>query len=190
MTGRELFDRYEMIFKIAENCVNFLPVKIRKIWFIHLRKKDGRFAMLKRYVLIKTLAKRVGKNVAIFPDVYFENIEKLEIGSNVSIHQMCYIDAEGGIEIGDDVSVAHRSTILSSNHVYDDVDIPIKYQGMILKRTILESNLWIGAGVSIMAGVHIASGCVIGAGSVVTHNIESNSIAVGNPARVLKERTK
>lgn len=73
---------------------------------------------------------------------------------NVSIHQMCYIDAEGGIEIDDNVSIAHRSTILSSNHGYADVDITIKYQGMILKRTILESNVWIGAGVSIMAGVH------------------------------------
>lgn len=41
MTGRQLFDRYEMIFKITEKCVNLLPVKIRKIWFIHLRKKDG-----------------------------------------------------------------------------------------------------------------------------------------------------
>lgn len=59
---------------------------------------------------------------------------------NASIHQMCYIDTEGRIEIGDDGSVAHRLTILISNYGYDDANISIKFQDMVLKN-ILENDL-------------------------------------------------
>lgn len=48
-------------------------------------------------------------------------------------------------------------------------------------------NVWLGGGVTILPGVTIGDNCVIGAGSVVTHDIPSNTLAVGNPARVIKE---
>ena len=48
-------------------------------------------------------------------------------------------------------------------------------------------NVWIGGNVTILPGVTIGDNCTIGAGSVVTHNIPANSIAVGNPARVISK---
>lgn len=188
MNGRVFFGKYYMIIENITRVVKLLPPQYRKWRLKGLCYKEGNIVMLKRYIFLKSLAKKVGKNVSIFPGVYFENIEKLTIGDNVSIHQMCYIDAEGGIEIGNNVSIAHRTTILSSNHNYADINIPIKYQGMILKNTIIENNIWIGCNSVILAGVHIEDGCVIGAGTIVSKNIEKNSIAVGCPAKIIKKR--
>lgn len=188
MNGRQLFQKYGKLIYLVVEIEKKLPKRFRKKQFARLRNKDGKLAMFRRYVLLKTLAKSVGDNVSIFPGVFFENIENLILGNNVSIHQMCYLDAEGGIEIGDDVSIAHRSTILSSNHSYKDVLVPIKYQDMILKKTVLHNNIWIGCGCVILAGVNIQSGCVIGAASTVTCNIEKDSVVVGSPARIIKKR--
>ncbi len=189
MNGRSLFEKYSHLIEIIVTVERLFPKKIREIQLKRIRNKDGKIAMLRRFILLKTLAKKIGDNVAIFPGVYFENIDNLIIGSNVSIHQMCYIDAEGGIEIGDNVSIAHRSTVLSSNHSYEDTTIPIKYQKMILEKTVLDNDIWIGCGCTVLAGVRIGMGCVVGANSTVTHNLEANSIAVGSPAKIVRKRT-
>lgn len=51
------------------------------------------------------------------------------------------------------------------------------------------NDVWIGAGVSVLPGVTIGDNCVIGAGSVVSKDIPSNSVAVGNPCKVIKSIT-
>nr|WP_276312607.1 DapH/DapD/GlmU-related protein [Bifidobacterium santillanense] len=51
------------------------------------------------------------------------------------------------------------------------------------------SNCWFGGNVTVLGGVTIGDGCVIGAGAVVTKDIPANSVAVGNPARVIKTIT-
>lgn len=188
MTGRELFEKHSRQIGILSKAISLLPKKIRERILEKIRYKSGSFAMMKRYLLVRSLAKKCGNNVAIFPGVYFENIENLEIGTNVSIHQMCYIDAEGGISLGNDVSIAHRSTVLSSNHVYSKEDVPIKYQGMKLEKTIIKDNVWIGCGCSIMAGIIINSGSVIGANSTVTRDVPENVIVGGSPAKIIKMR--
>ncbi len=126
MTGRELFEKYATLINIFSKMTAILPKGYRKRRLEVLRNRSGSFAMLRRYLLVKSLANKCGSNVAIFPGVYLLNIENLEIGENVSIYQMCYIDAEGGVSIEDDVSIAHRSTVLSSNHIYSELDTPIK----------------------------------------------------------------
>jgi len=83
---------------------------------------------VRRYALLKTLAKKTGDNVAIFPDVYLQNIQEMEIGNNVSFQPMVYIEAWGGVKIGDDVSFAEGSSVFSVNHGFNDVSIPIKDQ--------------------------------------------------------------
>jgi maltose O-acetyltransferase len=51
------------------------------------------------------------------------------------------------------------------------------------------NNCWLATGVNVLSGVTIGDGCVIGAGSVVTHDIPANSLAVGNPCRVIRQIT-
>lgn len=53
---------------------------------------------------------------------------------------------------------------------------------------VIGEDCWIGSNVTILGGVKIGNGCVIGAGSIVTKNIPDYSVAVGNPARVIKNR--
>ncbi|GAB2518759.1 hypothetical protein GCM10027267_14350 [Paramicrobacterium agarici] len=101
---------------------------------------------------------------------------------------MCYLDASGGIEIGSDVSIAHSTTIMSTNHTWLDEKIPIRDQPVSLERTIIENDVWIGAGVRILAGVTIGSGAVVAAGAVVTANVPAHTIVGGVPAKVIKTR--
>lgn len=188
MNGRKFFKKYSGLVMLLVKIVRKLPTTFRRYCLSAIRSNDSSISMFLRYLLVKTLAKNCGDNVAIFPDVYFKNIESLSLGSNVSIHQMCYIDAEGGINIGNNVSIAHRSTILSSNHLYDDVDIPIKYQGMNLKETNIDENVWIGCSCVILAGTRINHGSIVAANSTVTKIVPPDVIVGGTPATVIKSR--
>lgn len=112
----------------------------------------------------------------------------LKIGNNVGINHYCFIGVRGDIEIGDNVIFGPRVNIFSENHIFDNLDIPIKNQGVKKDQTIIGSNIWIGANVSIMSGVIIGDGCVIAAGSVVTKDVEPYSIIGGVPAKLIKKR--
>lgn len=189
MTGREVFDKVEVILNaftyILSKCNKKIPYSILNMVY----SKRGKIAIGIRYICIKSLAIKCGKNVRVNSNVVLRNIENMELGDNISIHEFCYIDAHGGIKIGNDVSVAHNSSILSSNHGTKLNNIPIKYQDMITKKVILENDVWIGAGVRVLAGTIIESGCVVAAGSVVTRNAYKNKIYGGVPSKVIRDRT-
>ena len=112
----------------------------------------------------------------------------LKIGNNVGINHYCFIGVRGDIVIGDNVIFGPRVNIFSENHNYKDLDIPIKNQGVTKDKTIIGSDVWIGANASIMSGVEIGDGCIIAAGAVVTKDIPSYSIVGGVPAKILKNR--
>ena len=57
----------------------------------------------------------------------------------------------------------------------------------IFKPIVVEDGCWIGANVTILPGVRIGKGTVVGAGSIVVHNLDENSVYVGNPARKIKQ---
>jgi acetyltransferase-like isoleucine patch superfamily enzyme len=141
-----------------------------------------------RYCFVRSLAQACGDNVAIYESVYLFSVEKISLGNHITIHPLSYLDAEGGISIGNDVSIAHNVSIISFEHDYHDLEIPITSTPLLLKQVIIEDNVWIGAGVRVLGGVTIGTGSVIGAGAVVTKDIPPMSIAVGVPARVIKSR--
>jgi acetyltransferase-like isoleucine patch superfamily enzyme len=112
----------------------------------------------------------------------------LVVGNNTGFGHYNFINAQGGVEIGDDVIMGSHVSILAENHNFDDFDEPIRLQGVTRKGIVIESNVWIGANVTILDGVRIHTGSVIGAGSVVTKSIPPNSVAVGSPCKVIKTR--
>lgn len=92
----------------------------------------------------------------------------------------------GPVSIGNNVMIAQNIVISGLNHGYEDITLPPSEQAVTCKPIIISDNVWIGANSVITAGVTLGKHCVIGAGSIVTKSIPEYSVAVGNPARVIK----
>lgn len=188
MRGRKKFAKFKAAIDILTNLYFLLPRNLRDKKMEKLRKKTGNIAMVKRYALLKTLAKSVGNNVSVFPDVYLRNVQEMEIGNNVSFQPMVYIEAYGGVKIGDDVSLAEGASLFSVNHGFDNLDVPIKDQPLKALPIEIENNVWIGAKSTILGGVLVSQGTIVAAGAVVNRSTEMNSTVAGVPAKMIKKR--
>jgi len=93
----------------------------------------------------------------------------------------------GPVTIGNDIRLAQNITLSGLNHNYEDVNLPIHEQGVSTSPIVIEDETWIGANVVVVAGVTIGKHSIVAAGSIVTKNIPPYSVAVGNPAKVLKK---
>lgn len=131
---------------------------------------------------------RVGENSAIWAP------RSMVVGKNVSLGSNVRIEVDG--VIGDAVLIANSSGIVGrDDHRISQVGIAIRdadwvghYPEELSRPVIIGSDVWIGYGATILSGVRIGNSTVIGAGSVVTSDIPENSIAVGNPARIVGTR--
>jgi acetyltransferase-like isoleucine patch superfamily enzyme len=113
----------------------------------------------------------------------------LTVGDYSAIGAFSYFGAQGGINIGSSVIMGPGVRIFSENHVYSDIQVPIRKQGETRKGVIIEDDCWIGASVTIVDGVVIGTGTVVAAGSVVTKSCPPYSVLAGVPARVIKSRS-
>jgi acetyltransferase-like isoleucine patch superfamily enzyme len=112
----------------------------------------------------------------------------ITIGRDCFIGETNVIRGQGGVTIGNDVYTGPLVQLLAVNHVYRDPDTPIREQGITAQGIVVEDDVWIAAGAIVLDGVRIGRGSVIGAGAVVTGDIPPYSIAVGSPARVVRDR--
>ena len=188
MRGRDKFKKYKFLINSLVKFSYILPYQLRLKLFRSFRMLQGLKGLLIRYVLLKTIAKKCGDNVSIHPNAYIFNPQNLSVGDNVSIHPLCYIESLGEVEIGNDVSIAHGVTIMSTNHNYNQLEVPINNQGITKEKVIIKNNVWIGAKATILAGVIISSGSIIGAGVLVNKNVQENHIVGGIPAKLIKIR--
>ncbi len=132
----------------------------------------------------------IGKGTRIGQDVTISNYEKnglIKIGENCQIGWNNNYYGQGGIEIGNNVLTASFVCILTSNHGWQEVDLPIMDQPSTYKKVVIGDDCWIGYNVIILAGVHIGKHVTVGAGSVVTKDLPDYSICAGNPCRVIKK---
>jgi len=93
----------------------------------------------------------------------------------------------GPITIGNNVIFAQNIVASGLNHEYIDVNTPIHEQKILVSPITVEDDCWIAANSVITAGVTIGRHSVIAAGAVVTKSIPPNSVAAGNPAKVIKQ---
>ena len=131
----------------------------------------------------KLTGTQVDKSFRCFPPFYTDCGKNIKIGKNVFINACCRFQDQGGIEIGDGSLIGHNTTIATLNHDFN----PDKRANLHPGPVKIGKNVWIGSDSTILPGVEIGDGAVIGAGSVVTKNVPANSIAVGSPARVIKQ---
>ena len=131
----------------------------------------------------KLTGTQVDKTFRCFPPFYTDCGKNIKIGKNVFINACCRFQDQGGIEIGDGSLIGHNTTIATLNHDFN----PDKRANLHPSPVKIGKNVWIGSDCTILPGIEIGDGAVIGAGSVVTKSVPANSIAVGSPARVIKQ---
>ncbi|MCP9456351.1 MAG: acyltransferase [Nitrospira sp.] len=132
---------------------------------------------------------KIGKHSRVLP--YAKIIPQqgfVKIGEQCTVQYGCLLYGVGGLEIGDNTRIAAYTVISPMNHIYQDPSVPIWQQGETAVGIKIGSDVWIGSGSKVLDGVTIGDGSVIGAGSVVTKSIPPFSVAVGVPARVIKQR--
>lgn len=141
----------------------------------------------KRAALLKEWLGKTGKKVYIEPNF------KCDYGKHISVGEMFYANFDCimldvcPITIGDNTMFGPRVSLLTASH---PIDAQVRVSGLELGAPItIGSNVWLGGGVIVNPGVTIGDNCVIGSGAVVTKNIPPNTIAAGNPCRVLRPIT-
>ena len=131
------------------------------------------------------LGTELPEGLTILAPVYFDYGTSTHLGKGVFVNHGCYFMDGGRIKIGDHVFIGPFCGFYTAGHPLNYSD---RNQGLERALPItIGDNCWLGANVSVLQGVSIGSGCVVAAGSVVTKDLPSNVIAVGNPCRVLRE---
>ncbi len=145
--------------------------------------------------ILRQLFGSIGTNVSVGVPFTCDYGRNIYIGDHVSVNMNCTFVDCNQITIGNHVLIASNVQLYTATHpvelserVIQDWDaqsrqyfcrtyaLPIK----------IGNGCWLGGGVIVLPGVTIGDGCVIGAGSVVTKDIPKNSLAVGNPCRVVR----
>lgn len=127
--------------------------------------------------------RKVHESFRLFPPFYTECGKNLILGKNVFINACCKFQDQGGITIGDGCLIGHNVTIATLNHDPN----PANRASIIPNPVKIGSNVWIGSDSTILPGVEIGDGAIIGAGSIVTKNVPANTIAAGNPAKIIRK---
>lgn len=152
----------------------------------------------KREEILNQLLPNRGKNVYLQGPIFIDCAVNLDIGDDSFANVNFTVLDEGKVTIGNRVFIGPNVSLLTAVH-------PLCYQdrnsffnektGMVtnLEYTApitIEDDCWLAASVTVIGGVTIGKGSVIGAGSVVTKDIPPNSLAVGNPCRVIRQITQ
>ncbi|WOD39457.1 acyltransferase [Nodosilinea sp. E11] len=195
----------KLIFSLIEPIPRPLGTAIRKFLYPFLSKRWGKAPYIQAWVEILGAENiTVGDNVSILRysilNCNFEN-SQLRLGENISLDRGvsirlgndCTIDigdntyigpysclsGPGNVEIGRECMIASMVGIYANQH---------HHVGSSEKGITIEDKCWIGTGAKILDGVTIGYGSAIGAGAVVTRDIPPYSVAIGVPAKVLKNR--
>lgn len=112
----------------------------------------------------------------------------ITIGAGSYVGPNVVLFGAGGIEIGENVLISPGVVITSHQHTFERSDETIRAQPMDFGRVVIERDVWIGANASILPGTRLGEGTVVGAGATVTRDLPPGSVALGVPARVVRER--
>lgn len=136
--------------------------------------------------------KRHGRNFIFDPDGLY-SFATIEIGDDVFIGPGANLTAtDAGIVIGNKVMFGPNVTILGGNHNTGEIGrfmFDVKEKRPEDDETVIvDDDVWVGAGATILKGVRLGRGCIVAAGAIVTKSVPPYSIAGGLPAKVLKAR--
>lgn len=107
---------------------------------------------------------------------------RVAIGDRVALNSFVQIYGHGGVDIGDETQIGPGTIVTTTGHDYNDRNLEASFTPIVIGKRV-----WIGANVTVIGGVTIGDGAVIGAGAVVIRDIPPHTLAVGVPARVVRE---
>ena len=170
-------------------------VRLRNLHNLRL----GKMVRMQDHVRIDALGKNpmeIGNQVSIgryshlFTSFGLNDLGQfIKIGDNVGIGDYAHLGGAGGLEIGEDCIIGPYFSCHPENHNFEDLDQPIRLQGVNRKGIKIGKNCWVGAKVTVLDGVTIGDNCVLAAGAVVTRSFPDNCVIGGVPAKMLKTRS-
>lgn len=137
---------------------------------------------------------RIGEHCDIESGVLFKHKDAIGDGPGIMIGNHCFVGRETSFMIdsklivGDYSMVAAKCQFTDVHHHSDDLEVPMWTQPNSSKPIVLESDVWLGTGVTVLKGVRIGKGAIVGAGAVVTKDIPPYEIWAGVPARMIGRR--
>lgn len=148
---------------------------------LHPNDREGQTRVL------RNLLGGMGENVMICQPFWCDYGYHLSVGRNFYANHNLVVTDGACVTFGDDVFVGPNCCFTTAEHAIDPGQRRVGME--IAKPIAVGSNVWFGAGVTVLAGVTIGDNAVIGAGSVVTRDIPADVVAVGVPCRVLRPIT-
>ncbi len=149
-----------------------------------LRPKD----VEARDALLRRILGDVKGDILIEQPFYCDYGFNISVGKNFFANFNMVVLDEARVVFGDNVFIGPNCGFYTAGHPIDPIE---RNKGLEFARPIIVgNNVWIGANVTVVPGVTIGDNCVIGAGSVVTKDIPDNTVAVGNPCKVIKSIDK
>lgn len=132
----------------------------------------------------RCMGAKIGNSI-IFRSTEILEPQKLRIGNEVSIGWHCLLDSRGGCIIKDNVNISSYVKIITAGH---DINNP-NFTGKT-SPVIIEKNVWLATGCTILMGVHIGEGAVVAAGAIVTRDVAPFTVVGGVPAKKIGDRNR
>ena len=150
--SRRFAERVQVVMDLTSR-LNVLPFS----------ETEARAALLRQI-----LGRPLPKTVTIYPPFYCDYGLGIEFGERVFVNQGCLFSDLGGITIGDRVLIGPMVTLATSGHPVAPAE---RFDAITMKPIVIDSDVWIGAAVTVAPGVRIGHGSVIGAGAVVATDV-------------------
>lgn len=138
--------------------------------------------------ILEELIGKMGKEAVFTPPFWCDYGYNITVGDYFYANHNLVIQDGAKVTFGNNVFIGPNCCFTTAEHPTDPKQRKAGLE--IAKPVTVGSNVWIGAGSSVLAGVTVGDNTVIGAGSVVTKSIPANVVAVGVPCRVLREITE
>lgn len=206
---------YEITTLLLGNISGALGYVLRKKLYPNLLKSVGEGAIFGKGMVLRhpnkiALGNRVAIDDYVLLDASGSKDQGITFGDDIIVSRNCVIQGKtaavtigdktdigcnaiiasgGGISIGSHVLIGGNCYIGGGRYLSQRLDIPMMEQGVYSQgAVIIGDDVWLGAGAIVLDGVRIGKGSIVGAGAVVTKDLPDYSVAVGVPAKVIRQR--